>query len=94
MPSFVIAADPDVRLRDLAAVLDVTERTAFGLVADLTQDGYIVKEKTGRRNRYRVRTDLPIRDPAARDRTVGEVVALLVERRREPRRTEADRAPI
>ncbi len=89
----LIAADPAVRLRDLAVALGVTERTAFGLVADLTEADYVVKEKDGRRNRYRVRTDLPIKDPATRDRTVGEVVDLLAERRREPRRTAADRAP-
>lgn len=88
----LIAADPHARLRDLAETLGVTERTAFGLVADLTEADYVVKEKEGRRNRYRIRTDLPIEDPATRDRTVGEIVDLLAERRREPRGTVADRA--
>lgn len=87
----LIAADPDARLRDLAEALGVTERTAYGLVADLTQDGYISKEKDGRRNRYRVRTDLPVRD-VARDCTVGDLLGLLAERRREPRGTAAERA--
>lgn len=89
----LIAADPDARLRDLAEGLGVTERTAFGLVTDLASAGYVVKEKEGRRNRYRVRTDLPIEDPATRDRTVGEIVDLLAERRRAPRGAAADRAP-
>lgn len=89
----LIAADPDARLRDLAATLGVTERTAFGLVADLTAADYVVKEKEGRRNRYRIRTDLSIEDPATRERTVGEIVDLLAERRKGPRGTVEDRAP-
>jgi DNA-binding IclR family transcriptional regulator len=89
----LIAADPDARLRDLAAALGVTERTAYGLVADLAEADYIAKEKDGRRNRYRVRTDLPVRDTAVRDCTVGDLLDLLVERRQEPRGTVADRAP-
>lgn len=90
----LIAADPDVRLRDIAEAIGVTERTAFGLVADLTEAEYVVKQKEGRRNRYHVRADLPIRDPATRDCTVGEVLDVLVERRRAPRGAAVDRAPI
>ena len=51
-----IARDPGVRLREIAAVLGVTERRAFGIVTDLTKAGYVVKQKDGRRNRYRVKT--------------------------------------
>lgn len=87
----LLAADPHRRLRDIAESLGVTERTAFGLVTDLIEADYVVKEKEGRRNRYRVRTDLPIKDPATRDRTVGEIVDLLAQRRRGTRGTEVDR---
>jgi len=62
----LIARDPDARLRDLAGALDVTERTAYGIVADLSEGGYVVKEKDGRRNRYHIQR-----------RTVGEVLDLL-----------------
>ena len=51
-----IARDPGVRLRDIAASVGITERSAFGIVSDLAAAGYIVKEKGGRRNRYRVET--------------------------------------
>ncbi len=83
-----IAQDPDARLRDLAVALDVTERTAYGIVADLTDAGYVVKEKDGRRNRYHIQTHLPLRDAIVRERTVGEVLALLgdAKRRRPARR--------
>jgi predicted ArsR family transcriptional regulator len=72
-----VASDPGVRLRDIAASLDVTERSAFGIIADLVEAGYVVKEKEGRRNRYRVQAHLPLPEPTVRERTVGEVLALL-----------------
>jgi DNA-binding transcriptional ArsR family regulator len=68
-----------VRLRDIAAALEITERSAYALVSDLAEAGYIVKEKDGRRNRYRIQTDLPLREPVTRERTIGEVLDLLVE---------------
>lgn len=74
-----IARDPGVRLRDLAAALDVTERRAYGIVADLVEAGYVVKDKDGRRNRYRVEAQLPLPEPIGRERTIGEVLALLVD---------------
>jgi DNA-binding transcriptional ArsR family regulator len=79
-----ITHSPDVRLRDLAVALDVTERTAFGIVVDLTDAGYVVKEKEGRRNRYRIQEHLPLRDSISRERTIGEVLDLLVEPRPKP----------
>lgn len=74
-----IAAHPDTRLRDIAAALDVTERTAFVIVADLAEGGHLRKERDGRRNRYTVQTDLPLDDPIARALTVGELLDLLVD---------------
>ncbi len=74
-----IAHDSDARLRDLAAGLGVTERTAYGIVADLTGAGYVVKEKDGRRNRYQIQPHLPLRDAISRERTIGEVLDLLVD---------------
>ena len=73
-----IARDPDTRLRDLAAALGVTERTAFGLVADLTEAGYVVKEKDGRRNRYHIQTQLPLRHSLTREGTIGELLNVLL----------------
>jgi DNA-binding IclR family transcriptional regulator len=72
-----IAHDPGVRLRDIAARVGVTERSAYGIVTDLAEAGYVVKEKDGRRNRYQIQAHLPLPDSAGRERTVGEVLALL-----------------
>ncbi len=74
-----IAHDPGVRLRDIAAVLGITERRAFGIVTDLTDAGYVVKEKEGRRNRYRIQAHLPLRAAVGRQPTIGEVLELLVD---------------
>ena len=73
----LVAHDPGVRLRDIAASLDITERSAFGIITDLAEAGYVVKEKTGRRNRYHIQAHLPLPEPTTRERTVGEVLALL-----------------
>lgn len=79
-----IAGNPDARLRDLADGLGVTERTAYGIVLDLTQGGYVVKERDGRRNRYLIQEDVPLRDTVRRQRTVRELLDLLGEPQRDP----------
>jgi predicted transcriptional regulator len=73
-----IAHDPGARLRDIAAMVGVTERSAHDIVSDLVDAGYVVKDKAGRRNRYRIQTHLPLRDPISRARTIGEMLGLLV----------------
>ena len=66
-----------MRLRDIAASLNITERSAFGIITDLVKAGYMVKEKNGRRNRYHIQAHLPLPEPDGRERTVGEILALL-----------------
>jgi len=73
----LVAHDPGLRLRDIAASLNITERGAFGIIMDLVEAGYVVKEKNGRRNRYHIQAHLPLPEPDGRERTVGEVLALL-----------------
>ncbi len=72
-----LAQEPDMRLRDLAARLGITERRAFDLVNDLTEAGYVIKEKDGRRNRYHVQDHLPLPD-VPDDRTLGDILAALL----------------
>ena len=72
-----IAHDPDVRLRDIAAALDITERTAHGIVADLVDHGYMVKKRAGRRNRYQIVHRLTLRHPIGREHSLGELLAVL-----------------
>ena len=71
--------DPGVRLREIADAVGVTERAAFGIVTDLVESGYVIKEKTGRRNRYRVQLHQPLPEAVVGQRTVGHLLALLAE---------------
>ncbi len=73
-----VAHDPDVRLRDIAATLGITERRAFAIVNDLADAGYVIKERVGRRNRYVVQRHLPIPGAIEQGRAIGEVLELLI----------------
>ena len=75
-----VAHDPSVRIRDIADSLGITERRANGIVTDLTDAGYLIKTKDGRRNRYEIQAHLPIPEPTARERAIGEVLDLLAGR--------------
>ena len=71
-----IAHDPGTRLRDIAASLGITERSAHSIVTDLTEAGYLIRQKNGRRNRYQIQAHLPLPGPGAREPAIGEIVAL------------------
>ena len=62
-----IARDPGMRLRDLAASLGITERSAHGIVTDLATAGYVLKRKDGRRNRYQILAHIRCPNPPARN---------------------------
>ena len=73
-----IAHDPGARLRDIAASLGITDRSVYGIVADLTTAGYVVKHRDGRRNLYQIQAHLPLPEPASKEPAIGEVLALLM----------------
>ncbi len=77
-----IARDPGARIRDIADAVGITDRAAQRIVADLIAGGYVEARRVGRRNEYRINRSAPMRHPLARDRTVGQILAVLVE---EPR---------
>jgi hypothetical protein len=66
-----------VRFRDIGAGLGRTERSAYGIVTDLTAAGYVAKQKDGRRNRYQIQADLPLPELASQEPAIGDVLALL-----------------
>jgi predicted ArsR family transcriptional regulator len=78
-----IAHDPEVRLRDIALSLGITELRVHGILADLTEDGYLVKGKDGkestdgRRIRYQIQADLPMPESGAQDHAIGAVLDFL-----------------
>ena len=69
--------DPDVRYRDIAEMVGITERAAQRIVADLIESGYVESERIGRRNRYRVNPDIAMRHLAQRGHEIGELLRLL-----------------
>jgi Mn-dependent DtxR family transcriptional regulator len=76
----VIAEDPNVRLRDLAARVGITERAVQKIIAELEQGGYLTHTRLGRRNVYRLRANLPLRHPLERHRTVSVLLQLVAEK--------------
>jgi DNA-binding IclR family transcriptional regulator len=72
-----IAADPTIRMRDIATQAEVTERTAAQIVGELERVGYVTKTRDGRRNRYEIRPELPLRHASHAHRTVGELIRFL-----------------
>lgn len=72
-----LARDPEARLRDVAELVGITERAAQRILADLVDAGYVERERVGRRNRYRVGGEQPLRHPVERHRTIGELLAAL-----------------
>lgn len=73
-----VAHDPGTRLRDIAATLGVTERSAHKIVSDLVEAGYVTRERQGRRNRYEIKHEATIHDPLGGDREIGELLELLL----------------
>jgi DNA-binding MarR family transcriptional regulator len=72
-----ISAEPEIRIRDIAAEVGITERAAHRIVADLEDAGYLTVTKVGRRNEYVVRRELPMRHPAERHHRIGELLKVL-----------------
>jgi len=70
----LIAQMPDVRMREIATMVGITERAVQRIIEDLTTTGYIVVTKSGRRNRYEIRRESPLRHPLAQHRNIGELI--------------------
>lgn len=74
-----IAENPDARLRDIAQDVDITERATQRIVGELVDDGYLTRQRVGRRNRYKVHGRRPLRTPGGPDGVaVGDVLNLLL----------------
>jgi DNA-binding transcriptional ArsR family regulator len=73
----VIAHDPRIRIRDIAALLQITERAAQRIVSDLVEAGYLDRLREGRRYYYRVKADRPLRHPVERGHHIGEILSVL-----------------
>lgn len=73
----LLSVDPDLRMRDLAESVGITERAVHRIVSELTETGYVDVEKRGRRNHYKVLADLPLRHPVEAGVSVEQLLKLL-----------------
>jgi DNA-binding MarR family transcriptional regulator len=73
-----IAEDPQIRMRELAATVDITERATQRIVSDLIAAGYVTRARDGRRNTYTVHTDLPVALLSKRDIDLESMLSVLL----------------
>jgi DNA-binding IclR family transcriptional regulator len=69
-----IARDPEMRIRDIAQSVGITERAAQRIVVDLDEAGYVEREKVGRRNHYRLNGEVRMRHVAQADYEISELL--------------------
>ena len=73
-----VADDPGIRLREIAAAVGITERAAHRILSELVAEGYVLREREGRRNRYQVVRDLPLRHRLVRTRDVNDLLGAML----------------
>ena len=76
----LIAGAPNIRLRDIAAQVGITERAAQRIVGDLETDGYLSHEREGRRNHYSLHPDAHLRHPLENEIEIGQLVEFISSR--------------
>ena len=72
-----LAENQELRLRDIAERVGITERAVFRILADLDEAGVITRHREGRRNQYVVHRDKPLRHVVEKHRSVGDLLGLL-----------------
>lgn len=75
-----LASDPEMRVREIAVLVGIGERAVQAILNDLVEAGYVTRERVGRRNRYQLQTELPLRHPLEGDRNLGDLVTALTVR--------------
>jgi len=70
----LLAREPDLRMRDVAEKVEITERAIQRIVHDLVEEGYLDKVKTGRCNHYEVRLDAHLRHPLEQGTSIRDLL--------------------
>lgn len=73
-----LARDPEARLRDVAVAVGITERAVQKIVSDLEDGGVVERVRDGRRNRYRLFLDKPLRHPIESHRSIGALLSMIL----------------
>ena len=82
----LIAQQPRITAREISSTIGITEKATRNIIADLEADGYVTKKREGRRNRYRVDANLPLRHEMQQDKDIGDLLEILGWRRRRKQR--------
>ncbi|MCG6156576.1 winged helix-turn-helix transcriptional regulator [Rubinisphaera sp. ICM_H10] len=75
----VLKSNPDMVLRQVALHVGITERAVQRIVQDLEDEGFLKREKVGRKNHYEIITDQPLRHPLESHRTIGDLLSLITD---------------
>jgi uncharacterized membrane protein len=73
----ILSKNPEIVLREVASLVGITERAVQRIIADLERDEFLVRERVGRRNSYRIRKDRPLRHPIEAHRSIGDLLDLV-----------------
>lgn len=72
-----VARDPNIRVREIADAVGITERAVHRILGELEEAGVIVRTRLGRRTHYEIHEDLPLRHPIEAKHSVGELLRLV-----------------
>lgn len=75
-----LGKDPQLRVRDIAGLVGITERAVLRIIGELEAAGALVKFKEGRRNNYKINTKIPLRHPLEAHRSIGELLESILKR--------------
>ncbi len=78
----IIAQHPRITAREIAMTIGITEKATRNIISDLETDGYVEKKKEGRRNRYKIDPDMPLRSETQQDKAIGDLLEILGWKRR------------
>jgi DNA-binding Lrp family transcriptional regulator len=78
----IIAQQRRITAREIAATIGITEKATRNIINDLEADGYVTKKREGRRTKYKIDPDMPLRDETQQDKAIGDLLGILGWKRR------------
>ncbi len=84
----LVAQQPRTTAREIAAAIGITEKATRNIINDLVADDYVTKKREGRRVRYRIDPDMPLRHEMQPDNSIGDLLEILGWKRRKRKHQE------
>jgi DNA-binding transcriptional ArsR family regulator len=78
----IVAQHPRITAREIATTIGITEKATRNIINDLEADGYVTKKREGRRTKYKIDPDMPLRDETQQDKAIGDLLGILGWKRR------------